>query len=375
MSKSLLIVGDGGHQFTYNLVKELKESGDFTRIDVFTQSPIRDEYRGAYSNIYSINTQSQIYKLFSISSKVLNIYRYYLYRKLVKKMTEYDFVHAHFLNEANSYIVTLFKKAKRIFTFWGSDFYKANTKALQKVFKICETAHLITFTNEETMKAYKHKFNLKNEDNLRVCRFGLAPLKYLETLNSTKLESKTILGLNVNKLAITLGYNMQQNQQHLSIINELVAVPDLHKKVELIIPITYGGDSVYKERIMGALARSSLSYKVFDTYLDDETVGHIRNASDGMIQLQVSDQFSGSMQEHLFARNVVITGSWLPYETLKRNGVEFVEIDSIDKLSASIEHIIDNFSFYYKQTDPNPAEIQKLSSWKENTPKWVQLYR
>jgi hypothetical protein len=80
------------------------------------------------------------------------------------------------------------------------------------------------------------------------------------------------------------------------------------------------------------------------------------------------------MQEYIFARNIVITGSWLPYDTLKKNGVDFVEIDSIDKLSIILERILDNFSFYYKQTEPNPAEIQKLSSWKENTPKWIELY-
>jgi hypothetical protein len=94
-----------------------------------------------------------------------------------------------------------------------------------------------------------------------------------------------------------------------------------------------------------------------------------------MIQLQTSDQFSGSMQEHLYTRNVVITGSWLPYKTMKDFGVNFIEIDKVSELANSLAKVIANYNEYYSNTDNNPEAILKLSSWQYNIQDWLALYR
>jgi hypothetical protein len=93
-----------------------------------------------------------------------------------------------------------------------------------------------------------------------------------------------------------------------------------------------------------------------------------------MLQLQITDQFSGSMQEHLFARNVVITGSWLPYDTLKEKGSYFIEIDKVEDLNDVLPDVINNFSTYEQRTTNNPGVITELSSWGKNIKQWAEMY-
>ena len=149
---------------------------------------------------------------------------------------------------------------------------------------------------------------------------------------------------------------------------------ELMDEIQLILPITYGGTPKYKNQLLEKLKQLPFEYIFYDTFLTDEKVAQIRKASDIMIQLQLTDQFSGSMQEHLYSRNVVITGSWLPYETMKENGAWFIEIDKLEELYKVIPEIIKDFEKYELKTKNNPQVISELSSWDKNIYSWIDLY-
>jgi hypothetical protein len=71
---------------------------------------------------------------------------------------------------------------------------------------------------------------------------------------------------------------------------------------------------------------------------------------------------------------VVITGSWLPYGTMKENGAWFIEIDKLEELYKVIPEIIKDFEKYELKTKNNPQVISELSSWDKNIYSWIDLY-
>ena len=225
------------------------------------------------------------------------------------------------------------------------------------------------------MENFSSKFNWK-KNNLKLCRFGLAPLDILQELTATKAECKIKLNWNVAKLAMTIGYNLSPFQNHLNILKQFEneEIQELKDRIQLVIPITYPKNERYKTQILEKLNQLPFEYVFYDAFLDDETIAYIRKASDLMIQLQVTDQFSGSMQEHLFTRNIVITGSWLPYDTIKKRGGWFIEIGNFEDLKAALPDLINNFEKYEQKTAPNPRVVSELSSWEKNIKDWISLY-
>jgi hypothetical protein len=80
------------------------------------------------------------------------------------------------------------------------------------------------------------------------------------------------------------------------------------------------------------------------------------------------------MLEHLFSRNVVITGSWLPYGSLKEKGVWFIEIDKIPELSSVLTTVINEYEQYAQKTINATKVIPGLALWEKNIKDWVSLY-
>lgn len=374
MSKKLLIIGDGNHQFITNYVKWLNQKGDFEKIDVLSSTTLTNSSSKLYCSSFSLDRNNKVFQFFDRIKGLRRFYRFSLYRKLVKKLPHYDFIHAHFLNVDNCYVTGLISnQSKKILSVWGSDFYRSNHKLREYIKKSALQADAITFTNEVTRDDFIDAYKW-DKDNLYICRFGLAPLDEQKNLEESRNESKSILGWNEDKIAVAIGYNLSEGQQHLKILDQLDQLKEYSDRLELILPITYGDNLKYKQQLISKLEDLPFSYVVYDKFLSDLTISRIRNASDIMIQLQITDQFSGSMQEHLFARNVVITGSWLPYQTMKEHGVKFIEIDNVSELSGTLENLLDNFDDRFSDTVKNPSSIEFLSSWDKNISNWLKLY-
>lgn len=377
--KRILLVGNGNHQFITNYAKWLKKqnSSSFS-IDMLSLMPFRKENTEFYQIIYQIKKDDFLYRMAKKNKGVHLLYRFYLYKKLIAVMPEYDIIHFHFIDYDSYFLSGQFKNksnSKIIFSIWGSDIFSLPSVLGNCFVHACKNADRIIFTNTKLMKYFLDRFHWQR-NNLSVIRFGLAPLEFLEKGRISKVECKERLSWNKDKLAITIGYNMSRAIPHLSILeqfgsNKLAA---FHNKIQLIVPITYGGDKNYKREILTKLNQLPFEYKVYDEFLDDETVACIRKGSDVMLQLQITDQFSGSMQEHLFTRNVVITGSWLPYDTLKEKGAYFFEIDKVEDLNDVLPDVINNFSKYEQKTANNPGVIAELGSWEKNIKQWVEMY-
>ena len=377
--KRILLVGNGNHQFITNYVYWLKKSTKSKYIvDILSDRQVNDENKKYYNTIFRKNDRNLIYQIISKIKGVRRYYRFFLYNKIIKTLPLYDVVHFHFISIDSYFIIEQFKKnttSKIILSIWGSDMYRVNSTSEKGFIEACQKADALTFTNQKSIDYFKMKYNW-NKNNLKLCRFGLTPLENLKKLTTTRVECKKQLNWNPKKRAVTIGYNLNSAQQHLEILTQFDndSTKELMDEIQLILPITYGGTPKYKNQLLEKLKQLPFEYIFYDTFLTDEKVAQIRKASDIMIQLQLTDQFSGSMQEHLFSRNVVITGSWLPYGTMKENGAWFIEIDKLEELYKVIPEIIKDFEKYELKTKNNPQVISELSSWDKNIYSWIDLY-
>jgi len=258
---------------------------------------------------------------------------------------------------------------------WGSDFYRSSNTVRKCQKKIYDCADIITFTNEKTLHDFNDYYNHKYNSKLRIARFGLSVLDELKKLNIDKSNCRNRLGLSQDEIIVTVGYNNIPAQQHGMVIQSLKKLKNsFPSNLFLLFPLTYGGTKEYREQIREQLKQSGFRYKMLDSFLSDEEVAMVRKASDIMIQVQKTDQFSGSMQEHLYAKNIVITGDWLPYDILDERGVFMLKVSSVDEVGNKLLYAINNMDKLKNKCLNNPKIIWELSSWENNIQSWVDMY-
>jgi hypothetical protein len=376
--KRILYIGDAHSQFIYNLVKWIHQHDPEYCIDIInTKYKKKKELKDYYCNVFNYEVPEYITqipflgKLFHIQ-KILKILKTIPYR--------YEAVHFHF---ARTIYIHLLKEVgkitdKKVLTVWGSDFYSVSDHTRKRLGKLLAGVDTVTFANEEVRNQVQDFYSVKKSPGeFRIAKFGLEPLEYLNKNVDEIMHFREELDLPEDRIIISLGYNGNPIQQHLKILRVLKEDKEFMKykdRVFIIVPVTYGGTKEYVSKVEKLLKETDLPYKMFLKFLTEKEIAAIRVFTDILIQLQLSDQFSGSMQEHLFAGGVVITGSWLPYSTFKNEGVYFRTIGSLDQCSVELRFVIDSLDDEKMKCRENKEKIYKLSSWSGNVESWIDLY-
>lgn len=325
-------------------------------------------------NIYTNNNQNYKYAKqfakFAKLPKIHMIFRLFFISKILRE-TSFDVVNIHTARIIYVALLPILASQKLITTIYGSDFYRQGklTKKIQKL--IYQKSSCITFTNPLTQQSFLDYYN-DFRDKSVVCRFGLGTLDFIDkNRNIPKSEIKKELGYSQDKTIVTCGYNASTAQQHEKIIKEILKLPqEILDNIQFIFPMTYG-DMTHKEKIKNILKSTILDYIVLENYLYGDKNANIKLASDIMINILTSDSFSGSMQEFLYAKNIVITGSWLPYELFDNEGIIYEKIDSLSALHSKISEVL-NRDF---TLDKNIKIINNLSSWNNNIKSWIEVYK
>lgn len=376
-NSKILLIGDANSIFISNYAKWLRKLNSHIRVDVLTVAPLKENIASCYDNIIDF-TALKGFKAIDGLKGLRRILLIFLYVRILPQIKDYTFIHFHFISPLRYSLITLvrkYTKAKIILSVWGSDMYRLNKYDKVGFLSSCNNADLISFGNTESIKFFKNNYNWK-KDNVVHCRFGLAPLDSLANLGKTKSECKSELGWSLDKLSIAIGYNLSEGQQHLKILEQFKSqdLLSLSDKIELILPISYGGSLNYKKQILNALGDMPYKFFVYDKYLYDAEIARLRMACDVMIQVQTTDQFSGSMQEHIYAGNLVVTGSWLPYQTMKDKGIYFEDVEKIEDLRIVLPKIINDYPNYSNKTLSNEKLIAEMSLWKNAIQTWLKLY-
>ena len=306
--------------------------------------------------------------------KISMFFRMLTIRRLLNEI-HFDVVNIHISRWFYIFILKSLTQQKLVITFYGSDFYRTSNfiKKIQTV--MYKKADSITFTNPLTKQSFLEYYK-DFEKKSYVCRFGLKTLDYIDkNREKSKEDIKILLGYNTKKIIVTCGYNATKAQQHKEVIVNIVRLEkSVKNKIQFIFPMTYG-DMSYKEEIKQVLLKTDLDYIVLEDFLYEDDNAYIKLASDIMINVLETDSFSGSMQEFLYANNMVIVGSWLPYDLLENEEIKFTQIDKISILVDLIPNMLNNIKTYTDKLSLNRKIIYSLTSWKNNLGIWLNVYR
>jgi glycosyltransferase involved in cell wall biosynthesis len=317
---------------------------------------------------------SQLFQPFKKIPKLHMLFRMFIILKVLKD-SNYDVVNIHYNRWYYKLLMPYFKtsKTRLVISTYGSDFYRASSKIRRRLRSIYAVADAISFTNEFTKKEFISFYN-DFEAKTHLCRFGLKTLEYIDRNRyKSRKELQKHLSYDSNKTVVSCGYNATSAQQHFAIIDAIEKLEkELRDRCQFIFLLTYG-DAKYKERVKQRLESVEFSYRVLEEFLYEDDNAAVKLASDIMINVLQTDSFSGSMQEFLYAGNVVITGAWLPYGTFDDAGVFYLKIDSIDRLHDKLSYAIINREELAENSKKNKKIIANLSSWNENISSWIAL--
>jgi hypothetical protein len=81
-----------------------------------------------------------------------------------------------------------------------------------------------------------------------------------------------------------------------------------------------------------------------------------------------------AMLESFCSDTIMVAGSWMPYGTLRRLGIYYREIESIDKLSKEIEYLLNNIDHEKSKTLNNGKLIRDFLDYSRIAVDWTKTY-
>jgi hypothetical protein len=378
----VLIIGNRRHQLICGLYGELKKvyKNDSLVIDVLSQDTSNEKYDTdvLYNAIFTLSMP----KFISKNRVLRGLYKQYLFRHQISKLDDYDFVHIHYIEDIlirDAVYLVKKLKCKLIVSIWGSDFLRASYYKKKQMLPILKYASKITIANSVAKDFFLDYYNgTISNTKIVLCRFFIEPLDALKKNieKSNKTQSKLFFGFS-KKIVVTVGYNASVMQQHIEILKSIESNINLCKicdDIEFVIPLTYPKNMDYIKEIENLIKKSKFKFTLLTSFLSAEQISHLRIASDIMIQLQTTDMLSASMLEHMYANNIVITGTWLPYNDLKQWGLIYKEVEEVKYLGQKLHEILLNFDNLIIKTNVNSTILEQKFNRNEIISQWVNLY-
>jgi hypothetical protein len=412
MSKKILVLGLGQNNFLSFLYATLKKYDATFDISApfyneFTPDATHDFWMYDNKQINLKNTFSSFFHSFIFCFFSGHFYKtfffilfvekkvgksfHFCFKQLIAKsffiqnnnFQEYDTFHFHFMQY--SYLRELFlvpRDKKIVCTFWGSDLLRTDDILnFYFVKKALNRATVITCQSDELKEIVLSKFGRKLIDKIQISIFPVNEKVYdLIDINANNEQLLNVFKSNNNyandKINILIGHSGSPLNNHLKIINSLKKLN--HKnKVHLIINLNYAitenEKTTYKSDLIKTLNNIGCSYVILEKFFVNEELALSRLASDIFIHAPISDALSGTMLELLYASNIVITGSWLPYKTFKKANLNYFEIDNYFELSLKLDSIIENFAFEKEATLKNKMSLRSYFMNDKIIEKWVQI--
>lgn len=364
----MLVIGDGDSVFVKDFIYQYSKQDVI--IDLISL--------GKGEKNHAVRVQKNF--TFKLGLSLSSIKNFFDFRtSIIDQMdNDYDVIVIHFVYFFLApHILKLKNKTKKIVSVvWGSDFYRVNSglkKFLQDI--IYKNSDAIVFTNPKTKEIFAEtKKHIQTK--LEVARFGLPVLDEIENLREHNCsEICKDFDLPNNKIKIMVGYNANLAHEQLLVIDQVVNFQEsLLDKIHLIFLLGYGS-SESKLLIEQALTKNkNIKYTILEKFYDFHEVAKLRLITDILINIQPTDQFSGSMQETLYAGGWVLTGAWLPYEMLMTLEPKIILMNEKIEVGGKLVLLIENNAkSSLDNTEKVKNYIKRESSWENNISIWNNI--
>lgn len=298
-------------------------------------------------------------------------------QKVLSVVRDYDIIDIHYFSQIYLNLLPRMKQVDKTIkvTFWGSDLYRHDKRLVSMHPVLSKYVDCIQVSTDKMRDDFLKRFP-SLAAKIRVGHFGIEKFGIINMLQTSSDINilRHQFKIPEKKIVVACGYNGSSRQQHLEIIQSIKAIPDSMKRLAFFLfPMTYGREKGYLKVVNDVLQDSGLSYSILKKSMTDDEISKIRIISDILINIQKSDAFSASMQEHIYAGNVTIVGDWLPYELFFSNDIFLIKT-SIFNLTNTIEDAISNLSFYKTQCKKNKYKLDEMSSWSGSIHDWISIY-
>lgn len=388
---NILILGDANSVFVRDFCAHvLDKEGNNICILSYTNT-------GKYAEFYSEMGIKEIYiKPYIEAAPPLhytNIFKVMLQiKKEIKQVLPFDapadVIHVHYVQPSTlMYMFMIWLAAKkRILTFWGSDILRAeeaNRKLLRPfLYMASAIVFMIPKQHEFFCDLYGDRFDKKTH----IIDFGNSLLDLIDEVRQkySRMECKKYFGrgASTDKITIHVGYNKDEEQQHMKILKSICLLPScLIEKIQIIFPWGYGSslhEDTYIKKIKVLLDEKGIDYIFVKDFLQGEKLAGFRMSCDIFIYGQTTDAMSDSVLEYLYAGSLFLCPNWLRgnYSLIDKYTAQTMHYMQFTDLCDILCEIVSNRECVF--TNQIESELQETiyqnKSWETLSSKWRECY-
>lgn len=238
----------------------------------------------------------------------------------------------------------------------------------------------VAATNNNVIKALVADFPFLASRPQSVIRFGLPVFdELLKIGHVSSAEVKLSLGFDPDRILVSLGYSASLGQRQIELIDFFAACRDRHKDCVFVVPVQYGEQS-----IIDAVNQRCATFNreigedqfiPLTDFHDPERSALMRRATDVLINHSVSDAFSGTVQEVIYAGNLVLAGDHLPYRNMPGFGSAIRTFTTLEEAASSLtpRALVAWQQEGATAASENRARLHATSSWDAVFPDWRRL--
>lgn len=385
---NILVIGDSNSTFMRDYCKNLFVNKVNVRVCILSYTD-NLKYNSLYKEwgIEVIYVRPYIEKCSISKTNIFSI--------LIKKAKEIrrdisfnsriDIMHVHYVDPNILIYLTLlwiFSK-RRIMTFWGSDILRIKKENIKLLFPFLYTASNISFMIPEQYRYFCEIFGKRFEKKTKIIDMGNSILNYIDKLRSEDSREicKNEFGISKDKIVIHIGYNKTEEQQHINILKQICALPNiLTKRCKFVLPWGYGSDNSeeYEARIKKILQDNpAVNFEFINNFFEGESLAKFRMTSDIFIYGQTTDAMSDSCVEYIYSGSYFLCptrlwGNYAIISDLSEKCLRYEEFEQLgDILISLLENDINFDNFINKEVS---EVIKREKTWENLVPKWEKLY-
>ena len=305
------------------------------------------------------------------------LYIHFLQVRLAVKCGHFDVINLQYVDYADVVDVVILKyimRAKLILSYWGSDLLRVSGRILSFAGIFAKRADYVTFDNGDLKIKFEQKYQWKDRVKSSKALFGLAILDIIREKqeNQAAVFIRKKWGIPENKKIVAIGYNGIPQQQHIKVLECLKNIDeDVNDRICILLQMSYGGTAEYRKTVMEAVKKTGCQYAAIEHFLTAEEVAEIRIMTDIFINAQITDAFSGSVCENLYADSVLINAGWLRYQEFIEYDFKYLEFENISEIERIIPMVLEQ-GF---DVSGNKELVWQLRSWESCGSKWEKIYR
>ena len=262
-------------------------------------------------------------------------------------------------------------------TLWGSDIMRADETTIREKKFGFDHCHRIKAT-ENLQAVVSEKYPGLYEEKFKTVYWGNNDYEIIDRVWNAIPERAALKAAFIpeagDRIIVTCGYNGSKGQNHIGILETIGRLSSEEKNsIFILLPMTYGATNEYLQIVEEAAKRAQVLFVIYSKRLSEEIVAKIRLVSDIVVNMQDTDAFSASLQDHLYCENVLLIGEWLNYIPLDKADV-YYQKTSFSELGLKLSQIISNLPELRELVKDNHRKMMALTSWGKVLPQWADAY-